>query len=433
MLLAGAGIGHPRLLCARRSRSDPVLARLVAPPVRRAHRRHRALDHVALSCLLAGPLINMLALSDGPHWLAAYGVLAAGRAVGRDRRSAITHRPVPPDRPEAHPADRPDRRRASSARASSSASRSPPSSLMATCRASRVFQSAELIAAAPDLESLLWLPGPRRDGRILPRSSSSGRRRFGALIAVIAAAASELRHGTPSPPPGCRQARVARRRRDTPLPPRLARSRRCAARNGRCCARDPWLLSQTLMQILYLLPPALMLWLNFGQRRRRLRRRRPGLVMASGQLAGGLAWLAISGEDAHDLVVTAPVAPRAVLHRQDRSGARRHRRRAAAAAAADRAGLALGGAGHRRRRGAVGRLGDRHPALVPRPGAGAPCSAAARSPRASRRSREAFASIMWAGASALAVSGSFLAIGPAIVALGVLGLARALSPAARKR
>jgi ABC-2 type transport system permease protein len=35
--------------------------------------------------------------------------------------------------------------------------------------------------------------------------------------------------------------------------------------------------------------------------------------MASGQLAGGLAWLALSGEDAHDLVVTAPVAPRAVL------------------------------------------------------------------------------------------------------------------------
>ena len=35
--------------------------------------------------------------------------------------------------------------------------------------------------------------------------------------------------------------------------------------------------------------------------------------MAAGQLAGGLAWLAISGEDAHDLVVTAPVSPRSVL------------------------------------------------------------------------------------------------------------------------
>ena len=28
--------------------------------------------------------------------------------------------------------------------------------------------------------------------------------------------------------------------------------------------RDPWLLSQTLMQVLYLLPPALLLWRNFS-------------------------------------------------------------------------------------------------------------------------------------------------------------------------
>jgi len=33
----------------------------------------------------------------------------------------------------------------------------------------------------------------------------------------------------------------------------------------------------------------------------------PVLVMAAGQLAGGLAWLAISGEDAPDRVATAPV------------------------------------------------------------------------------------------------------------------------------
>jgi ABC-2 type transport system permease protein len=36
-------------------------------------------------------------------------------------------------------------------------------------------------------------------------------------------------------------------------------------------------------------------------------------VMATGQLSGGLSWLAISGEDAHDLVVTAPVSPATVL------------------------------------------------------------------------------------------------------------------------
>src|SRR3984885_15305891 len=39
----------------------------------------------------------------------------------------------------------------------------------------------------------------------------------------------------------------------------------------------------------------------------------PVLVMAAGQLAGGLAWLAISGEDAPDLVATAPVPASFIL------------------------------------------------------------------------------------------------------------------------
>jgi ABC-2 type transport system permease protein len=61
------------------------------------------------------------------------------------------------------------------------------------------------------------------------------------------------------------------------------------------------------MQLFYLLPPALMLWQAFGKRADDLVLLVPVLVMAAGQLAGGLAWLAISGEDAPDLVATAPV------------------------------------------------------------------------------------------------------------------------------
>ena len=33
--------------------------------------------------------------------------------------------------------------------------------------------------------------------------------------------------------------------------------------------RDPWLVSQSLMQLLYLVPPALMLWRSFSEARRR--------------------------------------------------------------------------------------------------------------------------------------------------------------------
>ncbi len=77
--------------------------------------------------------------------------------------------------------------------------------------------------------------------------------------------------------------------------------------------RDPWLASQTLMQLLYLIPPALMLWRFYGHDQGALIVLVPVLTMAAGQLAGGLAWLAVSGEDAPDLIATAPIAMARVL------------------------------------------------------------------------------------------------------------------------
>ena len=53
--------------------------------------------------------------------------------------------------------------------------------------------------------------------------------------------------------------------------------------------RDPWLASQTLMQILYLLPPAVLLSRSFDDGAGALLVAVPVLVMAAGQLAGGLA------------------------------------------------------------------------------------------------------------------------------------------------
>lgn len=77
--------------------------------------------------------------------------------------------------------------------------------------------------------------------------------------------------------------------------------------------RDPWLASQTLMQLLYLIPPALMLWRYYGRDQGALIVLAPVLTMAAGQLAGGLAWLAVSGEDAPDLIATAPISPQRAL------------------------------------------------------------------------------------------------------------------------
>jgi ABC-2 type transport system permease protein len=78
----------------------------------------------------------------------------------------------------------------------------------------------------------------------------------------------------------------------------------------RLLMRDPWLMSQSLMQLLYLLPPTLLMWRSFAFGGKAAAILVPVLIMAAGQLAGGLAWLTISGEDAPDLVLTAPVPRR---------------------------------------------------------------------------------------------------------------------------
>jgi ABC-2 type transport system permease protein len=63
------------------------------------------------------------------------------------------------------------------------------------------------------------------------------------------------------------------------------------------------------MQLLYLVPPALLLVRSFSDHSAATMLVTPVIVMAAGQLAGGLAWLTISGEDAADLVATAPLPP----------------------------------------------------------------------------------------------------------------------------
>ena len=76
--------------------------------------------------------------------------------------------------------------------------------------------------------------------------------------------------------------------------------------------RDPWLISQSLMQLLYLVPLFALILFTAGNSAVAGPVLAAMLAMASGQLSGGLAWLTISGEQAHDLVMTAPIKPRAV-------------------------------------------------------------------------------------------------------------------------
>lgn len=289
------------------------------------------------------------------------------------------------------------------------------------------FQSQALVAAAPELDSPLWLPARAILGEPLPALLFTGSATIILVLAIAFIAPSYGRLATAAA--GLNHIRSQRR------PSRhafTATSQRRALRRKEfmLLRRDPWLLSQTLMQLLYLVPPALLLWINYGSASGdgTFVVIVPVLVMACGQLAGGLAWLAISGEDAHDLVATAPLTRATILR-----------------AKIEAVLIVI--------------LAVMAPLLVlisfaawPMAAIIAICAAAAASAStaiqlwfrvtakrsmfrrrqvASRAATlsEAFSSILWAGTGALWAAGlPLFALAPAFLALGVLGLARLLAP-----
>jgi ABC-2 type transport system permease protein len=285
------------------------------------------------------------------------------------------------------------------------------------------LHSATFVALAPDGASVLYWPARAVLGdlaallvvfalgaAVLALSIATLAPRFGDH--VIAAAGSA---GTPA----------ARRRPPTAFVSRPA-ARALRRKEWMLLLRDPWLASQSLMQILYLLPPALLLWKSLGDGHTLLVVV-PVLAMAAGQLAGGLAWLAVSGEDAPDLVATAPVPAGAITRAKVEAvlGA------IAVVFLPFVAALAL--------------LSPWHAAVAAAGIAVAAVSATqiqlwfrgqARRSQFRRRQvssrvatlAEAFSSIGWAATAALAAAGTWLALVAAALAAATLMAARALAP-----
>jgi ABC-2 type transport system permease protein len=72
--------------------------------------------------------------------------------------------------------------------------------------------------------------------------------------------------------------------------------------------RDPWLMSQIMMQLLVMVPAMFLIGKSASLSYMWL-----GVVFLAGHLAGALAWLTVSTEEASDLLATAPVSRRDVL------------------------------------------------------------------------------------------------------------------------
>jgi ABC-2 type transport system permease protein len=167
-----------------------------------------------------------------------------------------------------------------------------------------LFQSEVIVNHAPDRDSLWWLPVDAAMGNgpalivvlAVGAVMLAGAIRFAApRFGELALAAGGVSH---SP------ARSSRRAANLhPQSPGQALRRK----EWLLLWRDPWLMSQSLMQLLYLLPPFFLLSRMFYGEGNGAALLVPVLIMAAGQLAGGLAWLAISGEDAPDLIASAPV------------------------------------------------------------------------------------------------------------------------------
>lgn len=264
---------------------------------------------LTLVATLIVPLINMLAIDHAIGWLGGYGVLISFAALAQAIALAITATLFDIIGP------RRTRLLAQVVGALLGAGvviglQVP--NIMTSGAYYRFSQMSDvaLIASAPGRDSLLWWPARAMMGDFLPLTAllAIGLGIFGLTVAVYAPSFAARVVTAAGVSERKSQHRSGRRFNAFRSPAAALR-----AKELRLLARDPWLLSQSLMQVLYLIPPALLLWKNFGQEAGALAILVPIIVMTAAQLAGGLAWLAISAEDAPDLIATAPIPPRLAL------------------------------------------------------------------------------------------------------------------------
>jgi ABC-2 type transport system permease protein len=377
----------------------------------------------AQALVLAAPFVNVLVWLGGAHWLGAYAVSAAlamdavavsvlltvalFRAIGPKRTRFVAQILA-----------------AIIGAAFVIAVQFAAILSMGTMSRSAVLQSAVLLKLAPDPGSILWWPARAVLGGPMALIALFGLSiiALAGTIAVcaprfekLALAAGGISRDAPS-----RSRRPARFHDSTP-------KQALRRKEWVLLLRDPWLMSQTLMQLLYLLPAAFLLARNFYGGGGASSLLVPVLIMAAGQLGGGLAWLAVSGEDAPELIASAPVSRGRVLRAKIEA--------------------VLGGIG------AVFApfvaalaLFEPFAALVAAGGVAIAAGSAtaiqfwfrSQARRSLFRRRqissrlatfaEALSSIGWAGTGALAATGTWLAIIPGILVLAIVGGTWLISP-----
>jgi ABC-2 type transport system permease protein len=385
-----------------------------------------ALSVSTMSLLLMGPFIDVLIFEGGVKWLGAYGVIVAVSFVATSLGAILTvalFHTIGPKR------TRLAAQIAAAIIGGVFIIGLQLAALFSTGTTSRAafLKSRAVLSHVPDLHSIVWLPARAAlgDGVALTEVLLAT---FALLLATILLLAPRFGSYAIAASGASVQSTKKAVARDFRVRPTQASLR---WKEMLLLIRDPWLLSQSLMQLLYLLPPAALLCRSFSAQGSARLVLVPVLIMAAGQLAGGLAWLAISGEDAPDLVLTAPVTLAQLW-------------RAKIEAVLASVGIVFAPF-------IVGLL-FLAPSLALIAAFGITASAAsaaaiqfcfrAQAKRAQFRRRhtssriatfsEAFSSITWAAAGAVAAAGSWLASIVALIAVAIVAAARVLSPARTK-
>jgi ABC-2 type transport system permease protein len=267
-----------------------------------------ALSVIAMALLFSTPFVDVLVIGGGIRWFAAYGVVVAIGLSAAAIAIAVTivlFRLIGPSR---------TRLVAQILAAIIGAGFVIALQIAAilsygTLSRFAVLTSDAAAAFAPDADSLVWWPARAvlGDGEALLLLLAGGLVLLGAVMAIFAGKFADTAVRASANARPNQQGARARSFRTGSRQQALRRKEFVLLR------RDPWLVSQTLMQLLYLVPPAVMLWRSFSDSSLAIVLITPVIVMAAGQLAGGLAWLTISGEDAADLVATAPLTPTRVI------------------------------------------------------------------------------------------------------------------------
>jgi ABC-2 type transport system permease protein len=267
-----------------------------------------ALSVMAMALVLSTPFVDVLVIGGGLRWFLAYGVVVAIGLSAAAVAIAVTivlFRLIGPSR------TRLVAQVLAAVIGAGFVIALQVAAILSYGTLSRfaVLTSDTAAAFAPDPDSLAWWPARAAvgDGEVLLLLLACCLVLLGAVMAIFSPRFAETVISASA------NATRASHSSRTKAFRRGSRQHALRWKEFLLLRRDPWLVSQTLMQLLYLVPPALLLWRSFADNSAAIVLITPVIVMAAGQLAGGLAWLTISGEDAADLVSTAPLSPSRVI------------------------------------------------------------------------------------------------------------------------